>query len=885
MKPPLSARAALAVIRAVSRLVPSERRREWRLEWEAEILHRSSRFGGENQPMAWHDHIDLLKRIGGAVPDAAWVRRQLGPDADLLRDTRQGLKSLARDRGFAFAATGVLALGLGAATTLFALADGLMLRPLPYPDADRIMTVWQVSAATGQPGPVAPANFLDWRERSRSFQNLAAAIPYSYDYRGTERPEPFFGAQVTDGFFDAFGVRPLMGRLFQTKDHDRGSAHVCLIGERLWRLRFDADPKIVGRALELSGVPFEVVGVLPKEFEPIALSSAPGRRDLWTPHLVAEYEKRIRGSAWWGVVARLGPGATKDSAQAELDVISSALAQENPQTNRSMKAGLLPLTEHLTSALRPALGLMAGAVALLIGIVWANAAGLLLARGVRRDREFAIRASLGAGRGRMLRQILAETLLVSLIGGGLGLFVSYASLRVIVTSIPVEVPRLDQIALDGRSLAFLAAFSVLTAVACGLSPALRFSIPRFQNSAADRLRSSAVRAGSAVRSGLVVSEVALALLLLVGSGLLTRSLGRMLAVDPGFKPDGVATLQVFTRGRDPQKTGRFLQEAIERMRSLPGVTAAGAVSRMPFMEANLDIRGPMRIAGDAPAEPGQEPSVSLAVATAGYFETMRIPLIEGRGFDNRDQAGAAAVVLVNESLARRYLPQGAVGRMLSLQWEGRMREAQVIGVVGGVRQEKLDGEPEPEAFFPHAQLPFSSMSFVLRTSLDPATIIEPAKRTVWALEPSQTFYRTATLDDLIRKTVADRRFLSILISAFAGLALLLTASGLYGLISVLTSERTREFGVRLALGATGADLRAIVIRQGLSLVIPGLLLGLLGAAVGVPALRGVLFGISPFDPMTFVLMSAFLLVVAMLACLGPARRALNVNPIAALRDE
>lgn len=887
MKRPPTTRFALSVIGVLARLIPESRRAEWRLEWEAEILHLTGRLTDEERGMKLRDQIDLLKRMGGALPDAAWVRRQLGPDADLLRDLRHGLRGLARERGFAIAATGVLALGLGAATALFALADGLLLKPLPYPGADRVFTLWQIHETGGVRGPVAPANFIDWRDRARSFSHIAAAVPYSYDYEGGDEPEVFFSARVTEGFFDVFGVQPLLGRLFQPEDHERGSSQICLIGERLWRSRFAADPAIVGRVLVLDGAPFEVIGVLPREFEPAAVSSAPGRRDLWTPHVMADHERRIRGSAWWGAVARLAPGATSAQAQVELDTISKALANQHPRTNQGVRVGILSLSDHLTGAVRPALGLMSGSVVLLVVIVWANVAGLLLARGVRREKEFAIRASLGAGRGRLLRQLLSETLLVSLTGGLMAWAVARVVLDTLIVLSPVDVPRLDQVALGARSLGFLLALVLSTAFACGLAPALRLSRPRRQADLHQSLRGAAISTPSRMRSGLVVAEVALALLLLVASGLVTRSLARILDVDPGFRPGGVATLQVFAGDRNttPDKVRRFFDETLERMRALPGVTSAGAISRMPFMEANLDIRGGLRVMGEAEPEAGQEPQVSIAIASHGYFETMRIPLIEGRFFDRTDHASSTPVMLVNETLAHRFLPGGATGKTLSVRWSGQMRTAEVIGVTGGVRQERLEGEPEPEAFLLHAQTPFSSMSYVVRTPGSARSMIEPAKRAVWSVDPSQAFYRTATVDELVRKTVADRRFLSVVLSAFAALALLLTASGLYGVMSVLAAERTREFGVRLALGAGGPHLRGIVLRQALRLVLPGVGLGLVGAALGVQALRSVLFDISPFDPLTFAATSLCLVAVALAACLGPARRALRVDPAVALRGD
>ena len=881
---PFSIRLALSAVRVIARLVPRSQREDWLREWEAEILHSRIRFEETSGGVTLAEHAELLRRASGSLPDAAWVRRQFGPDADLVRDLKHGARRLARERGFAVASIGVLSLGLGAATALFAVADALILRPLPYPDSARLMVVGQTTGATTDLEPVAPANFLDWRERARSFDQFAAAIPFSYNttVSGAE-PEVFFAAQVTDGFFEAFALPPLFGRLLQPADFQPNAPAVCVLGERLWRARFGADPKVVGRTLVLSGKPHEVVGILPRGFELTTLSTAPGRRDLWTPHPAADHERRVRGSAWWAVVGRLRPDVPRAAAQAELDAISATLQTEHPRTNTNVRATLVGLREHETAAVRPALALLGASVAVLLAIVWANVVGLMLAQSVRRDREFAIRASLGAGRWRLLRLLLSDAVLVSAIGGALAFAVAHVATTAIVTASPANVPRIEDVSLAGTSVLFLIGLAGLTTLACGLPHAIRFSLtrPRFARSTAARSARSFGTFGT--RRILVVAEVALAVVLLVSSGLVARSLARLSAVDPGFQPEGLASLQVFARPRGSVAT--FFEDSELRLRALPGVLAVGSVSRMPFMEANIDIRSPLRIQGANTSPEGQEPSVSLSSTTAGYFDVMKIRVVEGRSFTPDDRAGSTPVVIVNEALARRYLSDRALGRRVSLQWQGRPIDAEVIGVVGSVRQERLDGAPEPEAFLPHAQVPFASMSFVIRTAVPAATLIEPAKRAVWSVEPSQPFYRTATMEELIRKTTASRRLLSGVMSVFAVLALVLTASGLYGLVSVLASERTGEFGVRLALGASATDLARLVLGEGVALTAPGLGLGLVGALLAVGALRGLLFDLSPFDPVTFVAMGSMLALTALLACLGPARRALRVDPTVALRAE
>ena len=881
-------RACLALLRAASRLVPAHQRERWLGEWEAEVLHRWRWLEGRRS-LGPREQVDLARRVMGALPDAVWLRRQLTADAELIHDLRHGFRVLKRDGGGALAAATVLALGLGASTAVFGVVDALLLRPLPYREPDRIVTLWQTHAKRpGQLDDVSPANFLDWRERLRAFEHVAAANPYAYDYTGGAEPEVFFAIRVSEGFLEALGATPMLGRGFLPEEYRAGRENVALLAHGLWRRRFGSDPGVVGRTIPLDGTAFTVVGVLPADFEPRLLPTA-GERGIFTPHVVEEHNKKVRGTGWWNVVARLGQDVTPPQAQQELDVVAAELAREHPRTNSGSGIRAVPLAEHLTAGVRGPLLLLLGAVGLVLLITWSNVAGLLLARGAAREGELVVRASLGASRGRLVRQLVAENGLVVVAGCGLGMALASWGMDVIVALSPVDVPRLSQVGMSSRVLAFAGVLALVSALACGIAPALRFSRPRpFASLKQAGGTAAPALSREPLRRGLVVAELALSLVLLVGAGLLVRSFTRLVAVDPGFRAEGVLALQVFAwdRQQTPAARARFFEETLARLAELPGVGAAGAVSRMPFIEANIGIRSTLQIEGVPELPPEQAPRVFLSTATPGYFPAMKIRLVAGRLFDARDAAAGRTVALVNEALARaHWADQSPLGSQVILRFEGKPIRAEVVGVVASVRHERLERAPEPEAFLPHAQTGFGSMTYVLRTSADPASLTEAAKQRIRSLDPLLAFYRTASLRELVSKSLAERRFLLVLISSFAAIAVLLAAVGLYGLLSVLAIERRREMGVRMALGAGASDIVRLVLEQGLGLVAPGLALGFAAALFATRALAGVIYGISLVDPLTLALVAALIGFVSLTACYLPARRAGRVDPCVTLRSE
>ena len=828
--------------------------------------------------------MDLLRRALGALPDAAWLRRQFTADAEIAQDVRHGMRMLRKSPGFVIPAVFILALGLGGTVSIATLLNTLLFQPLPYADADRIVTVWQ--QPTERPDEredVAPANFIDWRERSRSFESMAAVIPYSFDYTGGGDPEVFFGAQVTTGFFDAIGTSPAIGRAFLPDEHVKGARPVVIISHGLWQRRFGSDPAIVNSVISMDGDQWTIVGVLPREFAP-QLMPRPGELGVWTPKTIQDHEKRTRGSAWWNVVARLKPGVTREQAQAEMDTISTALAREYPGTNERITAAVVPLREHLMGDIRLPLFVMLGAVVLVLVIGCANVASLLLARGMEREREFAIRSALGAGRGRLVRQMVAESLILATLAAVAGVALAYWGVNAIVALAPAGVLRLHDAAIDSRMLAFAVALTAVTALAFGLLPALQFSRPE-QDAMRERQGGAPRRR---VRRGLVAAEVALALVLLTGAGLLIRSFGRLLAVDPGFSPKNVVALQVFAWDRhgSPDRTRVFFNTTIDRLRTLPGVQSVGAVSAMPFITANIDIKSPIAVVGRPQASEREQRGGYLTIATPDYFRTMSIPLREGRFLEETDREHAAPVAVVTDALKRREWPaESPVGHRIRIQWQGQPHEVEIVGVVGQVRHDGLDSAPRAEVYVPLAQVPFASMTYVMRAHGDPAGLIQAAKREVWAVDPLQTFYDTVTVEGLVDASVVRQRFSTTLLSAFALIALILCATGIYGVISFTTAQRTREIGVRMALGASASEIRGMVLREGGALIAMGVVLGLAGAFAGARFMQSLLFEVGPGDPLTLGAVSVLLAAVGLAACYMPARRATRVDPLVALRVE
>ena len=833
-----------------------------------------------------------LAAIGGLESTRNHVREARFGSAleHVLQDIRYVLRVLRRNPGFTATTVLTLTLAISATTATFSVVDAVLLQPPPFPDADRLVTLWETDPENGnRPAEPAPANFLDWREQATSFEHAAALQPWSVDLTGADRPEEIYGWLVTEGFFETLGAEAAHGRTFRPEEHRPGSG-VVVLTDGLWQRRFDRDPGIVGRTLVLDNEPQTVVGVLAPSFE-LHLEGRRSDRDFFLPKAIAEYETYIRNGGWWQVIARTRPDVTLAEAQAEMDAVAGRLAADYPRTNAGVGARVIPLHTRQVGAVRPVLLLLWGAVVFVLLIACVNVANLMLARYARREQEFAVRAAVGGGPGRLVRQLLTESVVIAALGGLGGLVATAYALDLLVALMPPDVPRLAQIGVNERLLAFTAGLVLVTALGFGCAPAVRILRQDVNGPLTRGQRAGDTPAQQRLRRMLVAAEVALAQVLLVGAGLLVQSFVRLVNVDLGFAPQNTAALQVFHYGDDgTEATPNFFRETLEGIRALPGVAAAGAVSSFPLGLADLTAESPLTLHDRPPPPPGEEPSTAVAMATPAYFETMRIPLRAGRWFDARDDAEGPAVAVINETLARQHWPDGdPLTRRVSVQVSGQAfmgtLEAEIVGVVDAVRPRGFDSPLRPELFIPHAQAPNGGMTYVVRTVGDPAASVPAIQSVVWDAAPNLTFYSVATVDALLSDTIAARRFTTLLLALFGAAALTLASLGIYGVIAVATAQRTREIGLRLALGAERRDVVWMVVRGALGLTGAGVVIGLLASLLLVQTLSSLLFDVAPFDAATLAAVSLLLFAVAAAAAWSPARRASRVDPLVALRTE
>jgi putative ABC transport system permease protein len=809
----------------------------------------------------------------------------------LLQDIRYALRMLARNPSFTFVVVLTLALGIAANTAIFSVVNGVLLRDLPFPESDRIVTLWENNTVDGiERDDVSPANFLDWRDRQQSFDVLAFADPYSLDYVADGEPVSLRAALVSKGFFDILGATPLHGRVFTPDEYDEGRTNVVILSHSLWQRRFGGDPSIVGKTLTLDEQPMTVVGVMRPDFR-VRLFDI--EEEIWGPQAITEDLKEQRKATYLKVMGRLKPGVTLEQARADMAGIARNLGVEYPATNSGIGVTAVTLPELLKGKWRTALLILLGAVGFVLLIACTNVANLLLARGADREREFAIRAAIGAGRSRLLRQLLTESLLIALLGCGAGILLARWCIHLIVAFNPGDIPRIEEVAVDGPTLVFVTAVGLVTAVLFGIAPALKFSRPDLQRGlkeAANRFSSSLT--GHRLRNGLVVTEIALAVVLLIGAGLLVRSFVSLINVDPGFAVDRIASLQVFIWNRydTPDKRIAYVNETLQRIEEMPGVEAVGITTGLPILESSATTSYPISIDGQPPRPEGQEPVAQINTVTSGYFKAIGMRLLRGRVFDQFDNRDAAKVAVINDTMAQRYWPnEDPVGRKFSLLSGGRSDSGpptlQVVGVVNDVRQDGLDKAPRPEFYRPHAQSPSGSLIYVVRTRNEAATLIPALRASIWKTSPDQPFYSVTTMDQLVSDSLKARRFNLALLAAFAGLALMLALTGVYSVMSFVTRQRTHEIGVRVALGASARDIARLVLGHGVRLVIIGTVVGALAALVLTRLMSALLFEVTATDPATFGVVVIALPLVALLACYAPARRATKVDPLVALRYE
>lgn len=809
--------------------------------------------------------------------------------ATTMGDLRVALRRLRTHPGFAVVAVLTLALGIGAATAIFGAVNPILFEPLAYPHADRVVMVSNVRG-DGSRQETTYGTYVELAQRSRDFDAIAATDPWQPAISGDGEPERLVGQQVSASYFRALGMPPASGRDFVDSDDRPGAARVVVLSADLVARRFGGDRHIVGRAILLDGDPYTVIGVMPRGFDNVLASSA----DVWTtlrmnPH--ATFQTRE-----WGhhqtIVARLRPGVSIDQARRDLDAIARTPVADFPRPPwASLAGGLMvhALQYDVTSGIRPALLAVLGAVVLLLAIACVNVTNLLLARGAQRREEFAMRVALGAGRSRLVRQLLTESLALAACGGIVALGVAAAGVRALVALAPAGVPRANAIGLDGRAFAFAFVITALIGVAVGVAPALRAS--RETSGGGLHLGAGRVAGGhAATRRVLVVAEVALALVLLVGAGLLLRSLDHLFAVAPGFEPDHLLTMQVDAavhRYDSDSARLQFFTQALDAVRAVPGVASAAFTNQLPL---SGDLAGYGVMFQDAPTS-GDEGSALRYAVSPGYFATMGIPLRGGRLIDSHDVPGAPEAIVINESFAKRRFPgRSAIGQRMRMgpEIDDTTRPWDyIVGVAGDVKQASLADEQPDEFYVASGQWAWvdNVQSLVVRTRGEPAALIPLVKRAVWSVDKDQPITRVATMEQLVSQSAAQRRFALIVFEAFAVAALALAAIGLYGVLSGSVAERMREIGVRCALGATRAQILSLVVREGMGLTLIGMAIGLAGAALATRALVTLLFGVSRLDPATYAGVIALLTGVSAVACWIPASRAARVDPSITLRAE
>ena len=811
----------------------------------------------------------------------------------LLKDVRYGVRGLLKRPGFTAIAIITLALGIGANTAIFSVVNTVLLRPLPFRAPGELVTLWERNPKQGyEQNPPAAGNFVDWRDQNRVFAQMAIYAPSrKFNLALGDQPERISGAAVSSSLFELLGVRPVQGRTFSSEEEQPGNDQVALISHNLWQRHFAADLNPVGRTITLDSRPHTIVGVMPEGFQfpggsgTVLRIFTPAPAELWVPLALDADTLRQRSSHSLNVIGRLKPGVTVEQATTEMDAIQQRLEQQYPTFFIGSNVKLVPLPEQIVGTARRPLLVLWGAVVFVLLISCANVANLLLSRSSSRKKEFALRTALGAGRTRIIRQLLTESLLLSFAGGIAGALLAAWGVHVLSTIVPLDFPRREEIAIDGWVLGFTLLVSMLTGIIFGLAPAIQST----KMDLTDALKSSGRNsAGSShrhsLRSLLVMSEMALALILLIGAALMIQSFLRLRQVGAGFSSDNVLTMELslprnsYPRDRRPD----FFQQLIERTKSVPGVQLVAAAKSLPLSGDNMnfafDIEG-------RPFPPGRSPGADCRFVTADYFKALRIPLIKGRVFSESDGPQAPHVLLINNTMADRFFPnEDPIGKRLELGINSFNGE--IIGIVGNVKHVALDADVNSEVYAPYSQAPFwTDMTLLVRTSGDPMSLAGAMRNELGTLDKQVSIGKVRTMDTIAAESVAQPRFRTLLLGVFGISALLLASVGIYGVMSYAVTQRTQEIGIRMALGAQVGDVRKLVIRNGMTLALVGVAIGLAGAFGLTRLMASLLFGISATDVPTFAAISVGLVAVALIACYIPARRATKVDPLVALRYE
>ncbi len=806
----------------------------------------------------------------------------------LWQDLRYGVRMLRTHRGVTAIAVLALALGIGANTAIFTVVNAVLLRPLPFSEPDRLMMVWLHNPQSQGEAriPLSVADFLDWRANNQAFEPPVAFATSGFNLTGQEAPEQLVGAIVTADFFSTLGAKPALGRTFLPEEDRPGATPAIVVSQAMWQRRLSGDPHAIGQTLTLNGRTFTIVGVMPPDFY------FPNRNiELWAAFTLNPPTRR--GPYFLSGLARLKPGVKLEQAQAEMKLIARRIQQQSATANANSDSGgftVLPLNEYLVGDVRKALLVLLGAVAFVLLIASVNVANLLLARAAAREKEIAVRAALGASRVRIVRQLLTESALLALLGGTAGLLLAVGGVKLLLALSPSSLPRLQEVSMDRRVFGFTLLVALLSGIIFGLAPALHGSRANLNESLKDGSRgASESRSRSRLRQALIVAEFALALMLLIGAGLMIKSFVRLQRVNPGINAENVLTMQLTLPGaryNEGPKITAFYQQLLDRVQALPGVQAAGISISLP--PDWLQLSENFSIEGQPPAPDSNLPVAELLFISHDYFRALGVPLRRGRYFTLVDKADAPRVAIINETMARRYFPnQDPIGKRIKQGGADRPQASwmEVVGVVGDVKYTGLDATAQATFYEPYLQNPSRGMYLVVRGATDPLNLASTIRHEVWALDKDLPVTRLKTMEQLLYESVAEPRFRTLLLGIFAAVALVLASVGIYGVMAYAVTQRTNEIGIRMALGAQSRDILGLVVGQGLKLALIGVALGLAGAFAVTRALSTLLYGVSTTDAATFAGLALLLVAVALLACYIPARRAAKVDPMLALRCE